>query len=67
MRQAELAVHSFVIKIWFEELSSPGGAGEWRGHIVHVPDNERFHFLTLDAIRPFIEEFLEAHETTGGS
>lgn len=57
MDDRETIVHSFVVKIWLEEANAQTG-DLWRGHITHVPDNERHYFQTLAGLNAFIELYV---------
>jgi hypothetical protein len=59
MGNAEAEIHSFIVKIWFEEISSTGRV-LWRGHITHVPGGERRYLQDLEEIAFFILPYLEA-------
>jgi hypothetical protein len=54
----ERDTHSFIIKIWIEEINDGTGNASWRGHITHVPGGERRYLRNLDEIVVFIEPFL---------
>jgi hypothetical protein len=60
MDQFEANTHSFIVKIWREEVSSDTSQAAWRGHITHVPGGERRYLRSLDdlstIIIPYIEE-----------
>jgi len=47
--------HSFIVKVWLEEDDE----ATWRGHITHVPSQERRYLQTVDDIARFIEPYLE--------
>jgi len=51
-------IHSFIIKIWREEDDS-GERPKWRGHITHVPDNERRYLKSLGDIADFVKKYLD--------
>ncbi len=51
-------IHSFIIKIWRED-SKEGERPTWRGHITHVPGNERRYLKILGEIPDFIRPYLE--------
>lgn len=52
--------HSFVIKIWVEEVEDETKHIVWRGHITHVPDGQRQYLNTLSDIQKFIAPYLKA-------
>jgi hypothetical protein len=51
--------HSFIVKVWLEESFEEAGEATWRGHITHVPGQERRYLHTLDDIVDFIGPYLE--------
>jgi hypothetical protein len=51
-------IHSFIIKIWREEVGE-GKLPGWRGHITHVPGNERRYLKTLGDITDFVKAYLQ--------
>ena len=51
--------HSFIVKIWLEESLEETGEAVWRGHVTHVPSQERRYLHNLDDIIDFIGPFLE--------
>ena len=55
----EANTHSFIIKIWREEVSVDTGPAVWRGHITHVPGGERRYLKSLDDISTFITPYIE--------
>ncbi len=50
-------VHSFVIKVWQEEAEK-GVPPNWRGHITHVPGNERRYLKSVSDISDFVQIYL---------
>jgi hypothetical protein len=55
-------VHSFIIKLWFEQASAEeADSTTWHGHITHVPGGERAYLKDLDAATAFITAYLEAY------
>ncbi len=50
---------SFIVKVWIEESAEEAGEATWRGHVTHVPDQERRYLHTLDDIVDFIAPYLE--------
>jgi len=56
-RALELNVHSFIVKVWLEEINQSGRA-IWRGHITHVPGGERRYVRALSEIVAFIAPYL---------
>ena len=55
----ETAIHSFVVRIWLEEMVEETGQLRWRGHITHVPSNQRQYIEDLDEIKQFIARYLQ--------
>ncbi len=55
----ESAVHSFILRIWLEESTEKTGQLKWRGHITHVPSEERRYFEDLNAIKTFISPYFQ--------
>lgn len=52
--------HSFIVKVWLEEsLEDAAGEATWRGHITHVPSQERRYLHALDDIIDFVGPYLE--------
>ena len=50
-------MHSFVIRIWTEEEATETEDVIWRGHITHIPSNERRYFEKLDTVTEFISYY----------
>jgi hypothetical protein len=57
--------HSFVIRIWLEEIVPETGELKWRGHIIHLPSHTERYFDQLQNLLPFIESCLKL-ESQGG-
>ena len=55
----ETNTHSFVIKIWLEEIAEDAGRALWRGHVTHIPNGARRYVQDLDGIVFFIVPYLE--------
>ena len=55
----EFTTHSFIVKIWIEELAQEQTRATWRGHITHVPDGKRRYVSSLHEINDFIALYLE--------
>jgi hypothetical protein len=62
MDTSESKVHSFIVKIWLEEVGDETENAFWRGHITHVPSGERRYLKGLSDISDFIERYLAALE-----
>ncbi len=58
MESSETQRHSFIIRIWVEEVRSEGDA-LWRGHITHVFTKRRSYFESIDGITDFICPYLK--------
>ncbi|MGH2538850.1 MAG: hypothetical protein ACRDHL_15785 [Candidatus Promineifilaceae bacterium] len=58
MDNPEETAHAFIIRIWLEEREGHGRHAIWRGHIIHVPSNERALLSRLDEIGAFITPYL---------
>jgi hypothetical protein len=67
MEQIESNTHSFIIKIWLEEITDETGRTVWRGHITHVPGGERHYIQDLNAVSLFIRPYLEKMGARSGS
>lgn len=60
MSALETAVHSFIVRIWFEEeVDAKTGRLRWRGHITHVSSNRRQYFEDLEILKRFVIQFLQ--------
>ncbi len=57
--ESEPKTHSFIIKIWREEIADESGSPVWRGHITHVPSGQRRYVQDLAGIELFIESFVD--------
>ena len=55
----EANTHSFIVRIWLEEVASATRGAKWRGHITHVPSGTRHYLKGLDDIIDFIVPYLE--------
>lgn len=51
--------HSFIIRVWRENTTNSSDFGFLRGHITHVPSENRQYIQQLDEIAVFIEPYLE--------
>lgn len=51
-------IHSFIVKIW-REKTQDGKQPGWRGHITHVPGNERRYLKALGDIADFVNTYLQ--------
>jgi hypothetical protein len=59
MDQIESNTHSFIIKVWLEEVHEKSGRAIWRGHITHVPSGKRRYFEDLTIVNDFISHYLQ--------
>ena len=62
--QVEPFIHSYVIRIWLEEAGEADTKAVWRGHITHIPGEERKYLNDLSEIPAFIESHLTFPTTT---
>jgi hypothetical protein len=56
----EIQTHSFIVKVWIEEVATRSKAGKWRGRIIHVPGGEHCYLKNLRDIAHFITPYLKA-------
>jgi hypothetical protein len=63
MQPQESNVHSFMIRLWQEEGETDTSPNRWRGHITHIPGNQRRYIEDLDAIKHFIGPYLRDTQT----
>jgi hypothetical protein len=59
MDQVESNTHSFIVKVWLEEVHERQGQAIWRGHITHVPSGKRRYFEDLTTVNNFIHHYLQ--------
>ena len=50
--------HSFIVRVWLEELAEDAGQGAWRGNIIHVASGKRRYLRELNDITEFIAPYL---------
>lgn len=55
--------HSFVVRIWLEELADETGEIKWRGHITHFPSLVEKYFDDFEVIIIFTKSCLEPKST----
>ena len=60
MFSPESTIHSFIIRIWAEEMAEAGGQVLLRGHITHVPSGTKTYLKDLDDIRTFVMPYVKA-------
>jgi hypothetical protein len=53
-------IHSFIVRVWFEEAPVETRSPVWRGHIRHIPGGELRYFKDLSEITEFIATHLNA-------
>lgn len=54
----ESNIHSFIVKVWLEELKEENGRAVWRGRVTHVPSNKRWYIQSLDELEAIIMPYL---------
>jgi hypothetical protein len=59
----EKNTHTFVIKIWLEEMIGKYRLPRWRGHITYIPSGERRYFENLNEITKTIHLYLDRIDT----
>jgi hypothetical protein len=59
MELPEASTHSFVIRVWLEETADNAEQPKWRGHVTHVPGNQRRYFDNLEDIKHIVKSYLE--------
>ncbi len=52
-------IHSFITKIWIDEVAAEIGSARWHGYITHVASGQRQYVKTPDDILVFIDRYLE--------
>lgn len=55
----ESSTHSFIIKVWLEEISDEVDAGVWRGQITHVLSGKHRYVKSLQEMISFMENYFE--------
>lgn len=60
----EKNTHTFIVKIWLEELIGKYRLPRWRGHITHVPSGERRYFDNLNGIKKTISLYLPQFDSS---
>lgn len=56
----EVNTHSFIVKVWVEEIGDKAGRVRWRGYITHIPDGARRYVKRPAEISDFVLLYLEA-------
>ena len=59
MDQLESTTYSFILRVWLEDTSEHAAERVWRGHITHVPSNERRYIRSLDDIVTAVIELIQ--------
>ena len=59
MTMPDLNMHSFVVRIWLEEPVCDGKGARWRGHVTHVPSEEKRYIERLIDLDTFIGSYLK--------
>jgi len=62
MHSFESKTHSFIVKIWLEEIAHHTDNARWRGHITHVPDGARRYLESVNEIPEFISPYLKGDD-----
>jgi hypothetical protein len=60
MALIENNTHSFIVKIWIEEIADDTDNVLWRGYITHVSNGARLYLKELGDIVEFVQTYLEA-------
>jgi len=55
----ESNTHSFIIKVWLEEISEDIDTGVWRGQITHVLSGQHRYVKSLHEMISFMEHYFE--------
>lgn len=55
-------IHSFVVRVWLETSGTETDEEIWRGHIIHLPGDERHYFSNINEIPRFIESHLKRQQ-----
>ena len=66
LTSAEFNVHSFIVKVWFEEEATKNSDATWHGYITHVPSGKKCYLKNLGEITAFIEPYLKAMGNRSG-
>jgi len=60
--RAESTLHSFIVKLWLDDLDRKTGRRLWHGHVTHVPSGAQRYLKRLSDIDDFIKEYLDGSE-----
>jgi hypothetical protein len=56
------SIHSFIVRMWLEEVDENTHRGNWRGRITHIPTGKQQYFIDMKSISAFIQSYLDAKE-----
>jgi hypothetical protein len=56
--EIETNSHTFVLKVWVEEIVEETKSAHWRGRITHVLNGEHIYFEDLETLQHFLEAYL---------
>lgn len=59
MEEVSPKPHSFVVKVWAEEVVDARRDPSWRGYITHVGTGERLYLKSLLQVPGFMAPFVE--------
>jgi hypothetical protein len=62
MAPTEEVTHSFIVRIWLEEMAVADQPDKWRGHITHVPSGQRQYLEKIETITEFIAPYLKINQ-----
>nr|WP_046284311.1 hypothetical protein [Mycobacterium sp. UM_NZ2] len=60
------AAHTFVLRVWLEEIDTSGRA-RWVGHVTHILDERRQYVNSLQGVGDFIRSYLRTTGDRDGS
>jgi len=55
----ETGTHSFILKIWVEQMAADAEPARWRGRVTHVPSGRYRYFEALPDLCAFVVPYLE--------
>jgi hypothetical protein len=55
----ESTTHTFVLKVWVEEIMEESNRARWRGRITHVLNGDYIYFEDLETLHNFIKTYLD--------
>lgn len=58
MASIDSNTHSFIIKVWLEEVNELTSQIIWRGHITHVQDGKRRYVDDFEGMKHFIKIYI---------